>query len=330
MRNEELTLNIRDSWGEKIMVMEPKFSQSRGQLLGVTKEGMASSLQMLSNGIMVGNYREEDKFMPILLLDKERKNFNFNNMGNFPVFSTTGKAVSLDQVIEENTLEWKTGLIRRYNRERALSAQCDPIAGVEVAELENMILPLIDQIKLPPGYKLRYEGVKYSQDTTQKAIAKNLPLTLLLFVLILTFLFNDYKKPIIILLAVPLMMIGVVFALLFSGLPFGFFATLGLLGLIGMVIKNAIVLIDQINIEEEKGFDPYTAVVNSAKSRVLPVAMAAGTTILGMIPLLPDAMFGGMAATIMGGLLAATVLTILIIPVLYIILFNVKKPDNFK
>ena len=129
-----------------------------------------------------------------------------------------------------------------------------------------------------------------------------------------------------ILLAVPLMMIGIVFSLFVSGASFGFFATLGLLGLIGMVIKNAIVLIDQIGLEEKEGKDPYTAVVHATRSRVIPVSMAAGTTILGMLPLLPDPMFGGMAATIMGGLLAATVLTIVVIPVLYFIFFKVKKP----
>ncbi|TAJ14354.1 efflux RND transporter permease subunit [Marinilabiliaceae bacterium JC017] len=328
MREEPLAVNIRDSWGEKVLVLEPNFSQSKGQLLGVTKEGMASSLKMLSNGIPVGNYREGDKFMPILLFNSERKNLSFNNAGTYPVFSVTGKAVALNQVTEGHTLDWRNGVIRRYNRERALAAQCDPIRGIEIPELEALILPKLEQIELPPGYGLRYEGMKYYQDITQSAIAKNFPLTLILFIFILTILFNDYKKPIIILLAVPLMMIGIVLSLLISGAPYGFFATLGLLGLIGMVIKNAIVLIDQINLEQEQGHDQYNAVINATKSRVIPVSMAAGTTILGMLPLLPDPMFGGMAATIMGGLFAATLLTIIVIPVLYVLFFRVKKTAN--
>ncbi|MCG8581397.1 MAG: efflux RND transporter permease subunit [Bacteroidales bacterium] len=326
MRNEPLAANVRDSWGEKILVIEPNFSQSKGQLLGVTKEGMASSLKMLANGIPVGNYREGDKFMPILLLNNERKNLSFNNAGTYPVFSVTGEAVALNQVTEGHTLDWRNGVIRRYNRERALAAQCDAIRGVETPELEGLILPKLEAIELPPGYGLRYEGMKYYQDVTQSAIAKNFPLTLIIFIFILTILFNDFKKPIIILLSVPLMMIGIVLSLIVSGAPYGFFATLGLLGLVGMVIKNAIVLIDQINLELAEGRDQYTAVINAARSRVIPVSMAAGTTILGMLPLLPDPMFGGMAATIMGGLFAATLLTIIVIPVMYIIFFNVKKP----
>lgn len=328
MREETIAMNVRDSWGEKIMVIEPNFSQSKGQLLGVTKEGMASSLKMLANGIPVGNYREGDKFMPILLLNSERKNLSFNNAGSYPVFSITGEAVALRQVTQGHTLDWRNGVIRRYNRERALSAQCDAVRGVETPELEALILPKLEKIELPPGYGLRYEGMKYYQDVTQNAIAKNFPLTLILFIFILVILFNDYKKPIIILLSVPLMMIGIIAALLISGAPYGFFATLGLLGLVGMVIKNAIVLIDQINLEQDEGKHPYIAVVNATKSRVIPVSMAAGTTILGMLPLLPDPMFGGMAATIMGGLFAATLLTIIVIPVLYIIFFKVKKPNN--
>ncbi len=328
MRAEPKSDNVRDSWGEKVLVIEPHFSQAKGQLLGVSKEGMASSLKMLANGIPVGNYREGDKFMPILLLNSERKNLNFNNAGSYPVFSVTGEAVALNQVTEGHTLDWRNGVIRRYNRERALAAQCDPIRGVETPELEAIIFPQIEQIELPPGYGLRYQGIKFYQDVTSQAIAKNMPLTLIIFIFILTILFNDYKKPTIILLSVPLMIIGIVLALIVTGAPFGFFAALGLLGLVGMVIKNAIVLIDQIGLEEEAGKDSYTAVIHATRSRVIPVSMAAGTTILGMLPLLPDPMFGGMAATIMGGLLAATLLTIIVIPVLYVIFYKLRKPET--
>jgi multidrug efflux pump subunit AcrB len=328
MREEPLAQNVRDSWGEKILVLEPQYSPARGQLVGVTKENMATSLKMLTNGIPVGNYRERDQFMPILLLDKYRDDFNFDNISSFPVLSMSGEAVSLDQVIEGNVVEWRNNVIKRYNRERALAAQCEPIPGIEVPELEEKIFPLIEAMELPDGYGLRYEGVRFYQDYTQAAIAQNMPIMLLIFIIILTILYNSYKKMLIILLAVPLMMIGIVLSLYLTGAPFGFFATLGVLGLIGMVIKNAVVLMDQINIELGEGKDQYTAVVYAARSRVVPVSMAAGTTILGMTPLLPDPMFGGMAATIMGGLLAATLLTVIVIPVIYAIFYNIKKPEK--
>jgi multidrug efflux pump subunit AcrB len=328
MREEPLAQNVRDSWGEKILVLEPQYSQSRGQLLGVTKENMATSLKMLTNGIPVGNYREKDKFMPILMLDKYRKEFNFDNISSFPVLSMSGEAVSLDQVTEGQGIEWRNAVIKRYNRQRALAAQCEPIPGIEVPELEEIIFPLIEAMELPDGYNLRYEGVKFYQVYTQEAIAKFMPLMLLIFIIILTILYNSYKKMLIILLAVPLMMIGIVLSLFITGAPFGFFATLGVLGLIGMVIKNAVVLMDQVNIELAEGKDQYTAMVYAARSRVIPVSMAAGTTILGMIPLIPDPMFGGMAATIMGGLFAATLLTVIVIPVIYAIFYNIKKPEK--
>ncbi len=326
MRNDELAQNVRDSWGEKVPSWEPVYSQAKGQLLGISKENMATSVKLLTNGINVGNYRERDKFMPILLLDKNRGSFSFDNLSTFTVISNAGKVVPLDQIIEEHRIDWRDGVIKRYNRERALSAQCEPVFGVEIPELEARIFPLIEQIELPEGYGLRYEGIKFFQDYTSAAISKNLPLTLVLFVIILTLLYNSYKKPLIILLAVPLMIIGIVAALYITGAPYGFFATLGLLGLIGMVIKNVIVLMDQVDIEIAGGAHPYNAIIIAAQSRVMPVSMAAGTTILGMIPLVPDAMFGGMAATIMGGLFAATMLTIIVVPVFYVIIFNVKKP----
>jgi multidrug efflux pump subunit AcrB len=166
----------------------------------------------------------------------------------------------------------------------------------------------------------------FYQDVTNKAIASQLPMAMILIITILVVLFNSYKKTLVILLMLPLIMIGVNLGFLLTGQSMGFFATLGLLGLIGMVTKNAIVLIDQINIEiNQNGKAPYDAVVTAAVSRAVPVGMAAATTILGMTPLLPDPMFGGMAATIMGGLLVATILTIIVLPVFYSTIYRLKK-----
>lgn len=262
------------------------------------------------------------------MLDKYRKEFNFDNISSFPVLSMSGEAVSLNQVIEVHGVEWKNNVIKRYNRQRALAAQCEPIPGIEVPELEEKLFPLIEAMELPDRYVLRFEGVKFYKVYTQEAIKKNMPLMLVIIVIILTILYNSYKKMLIILLAVPLMIIGIVLSLYITGAPFGFFATLGVLGLIGMVIKNAVVLMDQINIELDDGKDQLTVVVFAARSRVVPVSIVAGATILGMIPLIPDPMFGGMAATIMGGLLAATLLTVIVIPVIYAIFYNIKKPVN--
>jgi multidrug efflux pump subunit AcrB len=187
-------------------------------------------------------------------------------------------------------------------------------------------MPLIEDIPLPPGYTLWWDGIYEDQTLSSEAIVSQMPIAVILIISILMLLFRDIRKTLIVMLMVPLVMIGVVFAFLASGLFFGFFAILGLLGLVGMVIKNAIVLLDQAELEiKVNGLSKYQAIVMAARSRAIPVSMAAGTTILGMIPLLPDPMFGGMAVTIMGGLFIATLLTIIVLPVFYAIIFGLKR-----
>ncbi len=171
---------------------------------------------------------------------------------------------------------------------------------------------------------MKFFGEDESQVESNEALAANMPLTFILIFMVLLLLFRTYRKPVIILLMVPLIFIGVVLGLLVLGRMFDFFALLGLLGLIGMNIKNAIVLVDQIGIETNDGLPPLEALLQATKSRIVPVVMASGTTILGMLPLLFDAMFGGMAACIMGGLLVASLLTIIVLPVTYSLIFRIK------
>lgn len=326
MKDEELVESIRDSWGEQTLVWTPIYSQNKGQIAGVSREDMATTLTRLTDGQVVGEFREGDEVSPILIKDANRKDYDYGNLGSVPVFNKDGVPVSLDQVTEGYELKWENPVIMRYNRQRAIAAQCDPVWGVENPEVEANLMPLINGMELPEGYTMFWDGIYEDQVLSQEAIASQLPVAVVLMITILVFLFNSYRKPLIILLMIPLIMIGVILGFLVTGQSFGFFAILGLLGLIGMVIKNAIVLIDQIEIEvETNGLSPYDAVVRAAQSRAIPVSMAAGTTILGMIPLLPDPMFGGMAATIMGGLFVATMLTIIVLPVLYAIMYKLKK-----
>ncbi len=328
MRKEPLAQNVRDSWGNKIPVWEPIYSQNRGQLLGVSKENMAFSMRTITNGVPIGDYREKDKSITVLLKDENFGKIDLANMGNIPVFSTTGKAVLLNQVTEKQNFGWRDFVIKRFDRQRGLSAQCDPVLGVESPELEAKLFPLMEKIKLPDGYSMMYDGMYRTQMRTQGAIAAKMPIMLFIILMVLTVLFNSFKKPILIILTVPFMIIGITMALLITGAPFGFFAILGVLGLIGMVIKNAIVLMDQVNLELADGRSNYDAIKIATRSRVMPVSMAAGTTILGMIPLLPDPMFGGMAASIMGGLFAATLITIIAVPAMFVVFYKVKPPEK--
>ena len=213
--------------------------------------------------------------------------------------------------MSEFDFRYRFSNVKDYNRQMVMMAQCDPRRGVNAIAAFNQIWSQVQkEIKVPEGYTLKYFGEQESQVESNEALAKNLPLTFFLMFTTLLLLFKTYRKPTVILLMLPLIFIGIVLGLLLLGKSFDFFAILGLLGLIGMNIKNAIVLVDQIDIESRSGLDPREAVIKATVSRIVPVAMASGTTILGMLPLLFDAMFGGMAATIMGGLLVASALTL--------------------
>lgn len=324
-RNPDL-INIRNSWGNKIPIWKPIYSPERAQPLGVSRQGMAQSIQIGTNGMTLGEFRQGDQVLPILLKGNSvADSFRINDLRTLPVFGNGPETTSLEQVVSEFDFRYRFSSVKDYNRQLVMMAQCDPRRGVNAIAAFNQIWSQVQkEIKIPEGYTLKYFGEQESQVESNEALAKNLPLTFFLMFTTLLLLFKTYRKPTVILLMLPLIFIGIVLGLLLLGKSFDFFAILGLLGLIGMNIKNAIVLVDQIDIENQSGLDPRKAVIKATISRIVPVAMASGTTILGMLPLLFDAMFGGMAATIMGGLLVASALTLFVLPVAYCAIHRIK------
>ena len=324
-RNPDL-INIRNSWGNKIPIWKPIYSPERAQPLGVSRQGMAQSIQIGTNGMTLGEFRQGDQVLPILLKGNNvADSFRINDLRTLPVFGNGPETTSLEQVVSEFDFRYRFSNVKDYNRQLVMMAQCDPRRGVNAIAAFNQIWSQVQkEIKIPEGYTLKYFGEQESQVESNEALAKNLPLTFFLMFTTLLLLFKTYRKPTVILLMLPLIFIGIVLGLLLLGKSFDFFAILGLLGLIGMNIKNAIVLVDQIDIENQSGLDPRKAVIKATISRIVPVAMASGTTILGMLPLLFDAMFGGMAATIMGGLLVASALTLFVLPVAYCAIHRIK------
>ena len=324
-RNPDL-INIRNSWGNKIPIWKPIYSPERAQPLGVPRQGMAQSIQIGTNGMTLGEFRQGDQVLPILLKGNSvADSFRINDLRTLPVFGNGPETTSLEQVVSEFDFRYRFSNVKDYNRQLVMMAQCDPRRGVNAIAAFNQIWSQVQkEIKIPEGYTLKYFGEQESQVESNEALAKNLPLTFFLMFTTLLLLFKTYRKPTVILLMLPLIFIGIVLGLLLLGKSFDFFAILGLLGLIGMNIKNAIVLVDQIDIENQSGLDPRKAVIKATISRIVPVAMASGTTILGMLPLLFDAMFGGMAATIMGGLLVASALTLFVLPVAYCAIHRIK------
>ena len=324
-RNPDL-INIRNSWGNKIPIWKPIYSPERAQPLGVSRQGMAQSIQIGTNGMTLGEFRQGDQVLPILLKGNSvADSFRINDLRTLPVFGNGPETTSLEQVVSEFDFRYRFSNVKDYNRQLVMMAQCDPRRGVNAIAAFNQIWSQVQkEIKIPEGYTLKYFGEQESQVESNEALAKNLPLTFFLMFTTLLLLFKTYRKPTVVLLMLPLIFIGIVLGLLLLGKSFDFFAILGLLGLIGMNIKNAIVLVDQIDIENQSGLDPRKAVIKATISRIVPVAMASGTTILGMLPLLFDAMFGGMAATIMGGLLVASALTLFVLPVAYCAIHRIK------
>lgn len=258
--------------------------------------------------------------IPIVVRLPEAERVSFDTFQKLGIYSPSQQTyVPIEQVIDGVKMEWSEPLIMRRDRKRTLTVLADhDILGDETpAMLFARIQPKVEVLQLPEGYSINWGGEYESSKDAQDMLFASLPMGYLFMFIITMFLFNSIKKPLVIWCTVPLSIIGVSIGLLAFDMPFSFTAFLGLLSLSGMILKNGIVLMDQINIELAEGREPYDAVVHSAISRVRPVSMAALTTILGMIPLVFDAFFGSMAVTIMAGLGFATILTLVVVPVLF-------------
>ncbi|ELB1482536.1 multidrug efflux RND transporter permease subunit VmeV [Vibrio parahaemolyticus] len=319
--------NIRHDWRERTKELVPVFNESKARRLGISKEDLSSTLQMAFGGSTFGVLRDGTHTLPIMMRLPEAERVDFESLQNVKIWSPSLQTyIPVDQIIDGVELDWSEPLIQRRDRKRTLTvlADHDVLSDDTAASLFARVQPKVMALHTPEGYEITWGGEYESSKDAQEGLFGSLPMGYLLMFIITILLFNSIKKPLVIWFTVPLSIIGVAFGLLTTNMPFSFTAFLGLLSLSGMILKNGIVLLDQINLELESGKDPYLAIVDSAISRVRPVSMAALTTILGMIPLVFDAFFGSMAITIMAGLGFATVLTLIVVPVMFAILFRIK------
>ena len=340
-------------WEPRCPKLTVEYNQSSARNSGLSRSEVATSVLAYTGGIHIATFFEgiNPKKVYVKCVDEEGE--NIDNLKNVEVFGLlpnisrvankeylmkvlTG-SISKDNVIEDLTgttqlrqiaseikVEWEDPIVMRYNGQRAQRLQCSPRPGVGTEEARASLEKELAKIQLPEGYEMSWQGEKKASDDSMKYLFANFPLAIILMIGILILLFKDYKKPAIIFCCIPLILTGVIPSVLISGKSFGFVAIVGVLGLIGMMIKNGIVLMDEINLEISSGMNPYEALINSSKSRLRPVMMASLTTILGMIPLVSDAMFGSLSVTIMGGLFMGTLITLIFIPVLYSLFFKVK------
>lgn len=325
--------NIRHDWRQRTKVIRPQFNEAMGRRVGISKQDLDQLLLSSFSGQQVGLYREGTQLLPIIARAPQSERLTIDSLPELQVYSQAANAyVPIAQVTNGFETDWEDSLIVRRDRKRTLTVMADhDVLGDETAAtLFSRVRPGIEAIALPPGYKMEWGGEYESAGDAQAALFGGLPLGYLGMFVITVLLFNSLRAPLVIWATVPLAIIGVSVGLLVMGAPFSFMALLGLLSLSGMLLKNGIVLVDQINLELSQGKDPYLAVFHSAVSRVRPVAMAAITTILGMIPLLFDVFFESMAVTIMFGLGFATVLTLIVVPVLFTLLYRIPYQPQVK
>lgn len=354
--------NIMESTGKVCCItrdLEPQvpvlrigYNQAAALRMGLSRKDVSLSLMAANGGIPVGNFYEglNPQHIYVKLVDGITGG-PVEDLEDIPVFATLPNVSSvldnttinriinrtisndelvtrvmattpLRQVIDGIRVDWEYPVIPRYDGQRMVRVQASPAYGLETERTRQEIAAKVEKLNLPTGYSLSWQGEKNASDESMKYLFKMFPLAIILMIFILILLFKDYRRPIIIFCTIPCCMIGVVATMLVTRQAFTFCAIVGALGLIGMVIKNGIVLMDEITLQIESGLPRKEALVRSAKSRLLPVSMAALTTIFGMVPLLSDAMFGSMAAAIMGGLTFGTVVTLVFVPVLYSIFFK--------
>ena len=319
---------VRNDWRNRVKVIEPQFAQDRARRMGVNQSDYAESLETTTTGTIIGIFREDDKLIPIISRPPAHERDTVDQIENIQLWSEPhGKAIHIAQLSNDFELGWEDAIINRQNKKRTITAQSDPLTGNASVILEK-IKDKVEAIELPEGYAFEWGGEYENSTEAQKALSANIPITLLLMVFVVIVLFNALRQPLIIWLTVPLAVIGVTVGLLVTGESFGFMALLGFLSLSGMLIKNSIVLVDAIDLEIAEGKPAYSAIMDASLGRLRPVSMAALTTILGMMPLLTDVFFKGMAVTIMAGLAFATVITLIFVPVLYAILFRVSYKNK--
>ncbi len=327
MRASDKTSTVTDNWKNRVPVWVPHYSEEKAMRLGITKESLSYSMAVSTDGLLIGGLHEGDNLLPVYAKFKEGVQSNIENFTNIPVWGQAPFSVPLKQVIDSVSVEWKDPVIYRNNNSRAIRALASVRPEYTVNEAFADVKDKIDAIKLPTGYHLKWYGVYKSSNTANKYLFEFMPMALILMLLMLVMLFNGFKEPSIIMLCVPFALIGISIGMLVTGSKFGFTAIVGSLGLMGMMIKNSVVLIDEINNQINSGHSKLDSIINSAISRFRPVLLASLTTILGMIPLLSDKLFGSMAVAIMFGLMAGTIITLVLLPVLYALFFKVDtKP----
>ncbi len=329
MANDGSAVLIKDDWRRPVPVLEPVYSESKGGRVGITRKDIAAALEENFSGRQRSVYREGDKLIPVISRATEADKANPSAMATIQIVSpTTQQPVPLAQVIDAVGIRWRDGKLLRSDRVLTIKAQCDPALGVLASDLQNRIKPQIDAINLPDGYELKWEGEAGDSSEASGNLASTIPLGILAMVLVVVILFNAVRQPIVVWAIVPLAIVGVVVGLVITQTPLEFMGIIGLIALSGLLIQNSLVLVDSIDEMIKSGVPRFNALVDSAASRLRPVTMGAFTTVLGILPLYFDVFFKSMTVVLAFGLSFATLITLLVTPVLYALLFRISDDET--
>ena len=304
MRKNPKVLNARNEWGNMALMIKADYDPVKAGRLNVGRHDMMNAVKAVNDGTAVGVYRDRDKKVPVLLHTDVKGSWDMESVEDLPIWNGRNSA-SLGQVANGIGLAWEYPLVRTYDRKLSMAAQCDVKRGHTMKEVHSEIREEIERIRLPEGYTFFWDSQYKDQKEAMAALTKYFPLALIMLLVILVMLFGNFRQPLIIFLILPLSLIGMVFGLWVTGFQFGFFCIAGWLGLLGMIIKNVIVLLDEVNIQQKAGVEPYTAVIEATVSRARPVLMAALTTVFGLS--------------------FATLLTLFVTPALYTVFYKISK-----
>jgi multidrug efflux pump subunit AcrB len=319
------TVGVNDNWNENVKMLRLELDQDKARALGVTTNAIARATQAVLTGVPVGQYRDADKLIDIVMRTPKSERDTMSDLNNILVPTSTGRAVPLTQVARV-TLKSEPGVLWRENRDFGVTVQSDIVDGIQGPTVTAQIDPKLDAIRasLPPGYRITIAGAQEESGKAGASIAAQLPLCIFLIFTLLMLQLHSFSRSVMVFLTGPLGLIAAATLLLLHA-PMGFVAQLGITALLGMIIRNSVILVDQIEQDIKAGIPPWQAIVESAVRRARPIMLTAAAAVLAMIPLSRSTFWGPMAAAIMGGLIVATVLTLLFLPALYAAWFRVRR-----
>ncbi|MHA6908650.1 efflux RND transporter permease subunit [Ralstonia pseudosolanacearum] len=322
------TLGVNDNWNENVKLLRLDIDQDKARALGVTTGSIAQVTQTVMSGAPIAQYRDGDKLLDIVMRPQERERNTLDALQNVQVPTASGRVVPLTQVARVG-FAWEPGVIWRENRDYGITVQSDVVDGVQGPTVTAQISPLLDKIRadLPPDYQIKIAGAEEESANAGASIAAQMPLCIFIIFTLLMLQLHSFSRSVMVFLTGPLGLIGAAATLLLLRAPMGFVAQLGITALIGMIIRNSVILVDQIEQDVATGVPTWTAIVEAAVRRFRPIILTAAAAVLAMIPLSRSVFWGPMAAAIMGGLIVATVLTLLFLPALYAAWFRVKRPE---